>query len=106
MAACLFWPAGTTSATTLTANPGESLLSKINAMQPGDTLLLNPGLYTGSGITMLYITNKVGTPDAWFTIKAAQPGTVTIWGCANKNICEMRNSGILALRGPGAGRPR
>ncbi len=92
MGLCMSWAAGTASATTFTANPGEYLLTKINAMQPGDTLLLNPGIYFRSSITMLYIKDKVGRPDAWFTIKAEEPGTVIIWGNPGKNICELRNS--------------
>ena len=79
-------------AITLYANPGDDLRSKINGMNAGDTLILNPGTYTYANATMMLMTNKVGTPSAWFTIKALQPNTVVIKGNSGRNICEMRNS--------------
>ncbi len=79
-------------AATIYANPGDSINSKINSMGPGDTLILNPGTYNTAGVTMMLITNKVGRPDAWYTIKAVQPGTVVIKGNSGRNTCEMRNS--------------
>ena len=41
---------------------------------------------------MMLITSKVGTPSAWFTVKALLPNTVKIQGNSGRNICEMRNS--------------
>ena len=92
-------------ATTLFANPGDSINSKINTMVAGDTLILNPGTYNVAGVTMILITNKVGNANAWFTIKAAQPNTVVIKGNSGRNTCEMRNRRILAFREPRARRP-
>ena len=78
---------------TIYANPGDDLRAKIrNNMSAGDTLILNPGTYTYSGATMLIMDAKVGNANAWFTIKALQPGTVIIKGNSGRNICEMTKS--------------
>jgi hypothetical protein len=76
---------------TIYANPGDSINSKISTMSPGDTLILNPGTYNPSG-TVIRITSKSGTPTAWYTIKAMEPGTVKIQGNSGTNMCELRNS--------------
>jgi len=78
--------------TTIYANPGDDLRSKISGMSAGDTLILNPGIYTYPNATMMLITNKVGSANAWFTIKPLTPGTVIIKGNSGRNICEIRNS--------------
>ncbi len=80
------------AATTIYANPGDDLRSKISGMYAGDTLILNPGTYTYAGATMMLMTNKVGDASHWFTIKALQPNTVVIKGNSGRNVCEMRNS--------------
>jgi hypothetical protein len=79
-------------AATTYANPGDDIRAKISPMNPGDTLILNPGTYTYAGATMMLMTNKVGDASHWFTIKALQPNTVVIKGNSGRNVCEMRNS--------------
>src|SRR5712692_7759694 len=58
------------------ASPGDDLTQKVSALQPGDTLLLNDGVY----YSPLYIENKVGTATAPITIKAVNDGKAIIDG--------------------------
>ena len=58
------------------ASPGDDLMQKVSALQPGDTLLLNDGVY----YSPLYIENKAGTATAPITIKAANDGKAIIDG--------------------------
>src|SRR5438552_191173 len=51
---------------TIYASPGDNLTTKVSALQPGDTLLLNDGVYYAP----LNVVNKVGTATAPITIKA------------------------------------
>ncbi len=83
---------------TINITPAQSIRSAVLNMQPGDTLVLAPGDYYDS-LTVLYITNKNGSPDAWYTIRAAEPGTARIFGNSDKNLCEIRNSSYWRFEG-------
>src|SRR5215469_3518521 len=58
------------------ASPGDNLQQQVSALQPGDTLLLNDGVYYSS----LFIENKAGTATAPITIKAVNDGKAIIDG--------------------------
>jgi hypothetical protein len=62
--------------TTYYASPGDNLQQKINTLQPGDTLLLNDGIY----YSPLWVENKSGTAMAQITIKAVNDGKAIIDG--------------------------
>ncbi len=58
------------------ALPGDNLMRKVSALRPGDTLLLNDGVY----YSPLFIENKQGTATAPITIKAAHDGKAILDG--------------------------
>jgi hypothetical protein len=78
-------PAG---ATTYTLNPGQDITSTINLMVPGDTLILNPGTH----VKTIRITNKNGSPSAWFTLRGSDAGTARVLATGYNNMVEIRNS--------------
>src|SRR5579884_237796 len=67
--------------TTYYANPGDDLEAMANALQPGDTLILNDGTYyvtpTLNGLHMIDVHGTVASP---ITIKAAHDGAAIIDG--------------------------
>src|SRR6266487_4064517 len=69
-------PAARAAGSTYYANPGDSLASKVNSLQPGDTLLLNDGVY----YSPLTISGKQGTATAPITIKAVNDGKAIVDG--------------------------
>ena len=81
-------------ATTYYANPGDSITTLINGMNPGDTLILNPGDYYSPVI----ITSKNGSPAAWFTIRGPDIGTARlIANSGTADMIEIRQSSYLRL---------
>ena len=75
-------------AATLYANPGDNLNSHISLMQPGDTLILNPGDYHST----LRITEKNGDPDHWFTVRGSNAGFARIVSTGYVNMIEFKRS--------------
>lgn len=54
-------------AANLSASPGDNLQTKINSLNAGDTLTLNPGTYNVSRLSII----KQGTATGWITIQGA-----------------------------------
>jgi len=72
------------------ANPGDDLRDWTAMMNPGDTLILNPGEYH----SLIRMVEKNGDPDNWFTIRGPDEGTATVvfpegWVT---NLIEFKNS--------------
>ncbi len=93
--AILIGLAGATQAiaTTIYANPGDNITTNINTMNPGDTLILNPGTYSST----IRMTNKNGDADHWFTIHGSDAGHVKVLATGNNNMIETRNSSFWRL---------
>ena len=78
----------TADAATLYASPGDNLNSKISLMQPGDTLILNPGDY----LSTLRVTGRNGDPDHWFTVRGSDAGFARICSTGYVNMIEFKRS--------------
>jgi len=88
-AACLLAAASAPAlAATIYANPGDNLSTKISMMNPGDTLILNPGDYYST----VRITNKNGDPDNWFTMRGPDTGVARIMATGYNNMFEVKRS--------------
>jgi len=90
---CAALAAGPAIAGTIYANPGDNITTKINTMNPGDTLILNPGTYSST----IRMTNKNGDADHWFTIHGSDAGHVKVLATGNNNMIETRNSSFWRL---------
>lgn len=73
----LCFGATATFAATITVNPGDSIQTAINAASPGDTILVNPGTYTGS----------LDTNDKALTLRSSGGPNVTIINGNNAGPC-------------------
>jgi len=78
---------------TIYANPGDNLTTKIDTMNPGDTLILNPGDYSST----VRITEKNGDPDNWFTMRGPDSGTARIVATGFNNMIEFKRSSYWRL---------
>jgi len=68
------------------ANPGDNLVAKCSVLLPGDTLILNDGVYqTTAGNHGLRFSNLHGTYLQPITIKAANDGMAILDGMAGAN---------------------
>lgn len=78
-----------------TATPAD-YRKKLASLSPGDTLRLEPGIYT----TGLPLTDCNGTPDAWITIEGPPPaeGVAEIRQQAVANCVELRRCSHVALK--------
>jgi parallel beta-helix repeat protein len=65
-------PDGSDGASGSAAHPWKTLQHAVDAIEIGGTVLVLPGTYAGMRI------DRSGQPDAWITIAAETPGTVTI----------------------------
>jgi hypothetical protein len=83
-------------ARTIQANPGN-VKTLLTTLQPGDTLVLAPGIYPH-----LDLYNLNGTPNAWITVTGAESpegtGAAVISFNACCNTVEIKNSSYLALK--------
>ncbi len=82
--------AGRMRAETHYANPGDDLRDWTAMMNPGDTLILNPGEYH----SLIRMVEKNGDPDNWFTIRGPDEGMARVvfpegWVT---NLIEFKNS--------------
>ena len=78
---------------TIYANPGDNLTTRIGAMNPGDTLILNPGDYYST----VRITDKNGDPDHWFTMRGPDSGIARIVATGFYNMIEFKRSSYWRL---------
>lgn len=76
----------------LTATPAN-LRQQIAALQPGDTLMLQPGKYPGG----IWLKGLHGRPDAPITIRGQGPQTVLL-GTAGTNTVDLSDCQWLVLR--------
>lgn len=82
----------------VTVSPGDNLSQKISNLSPGDTLILNDGVYTGQ----LAADNIHGTATAPITIQAANDGKAIIDGGGNTNyqaVLEVKDSSYVNVKG-------
>lgn len=81
---------------TVTVNPGADLDAEAAALNPGDTLVLSAGTYSGGDFD---ISGKNGGASQWFTIKGADGETVVLdGGGAAVNIVNLYNSSYVKLQ--------
>lgn len=79
----------TTCAQILNVGPNQTypnIRQAANDAQPGDTILIHPGTYSGG----LHIENLQGNPDAWITIKPVQGYRPVFDGGTNLQFSDAR----------------
>lgn len=72
----------------LVAKPGDALAPLLDAMKPGDTLILTQGTYQAG---KNWIRNKRGSKDAWFTVKGQDGAKVIIQNNYKENTFSLHN---------------
>ena len=91
---CLFCRAALCA--TVYANPGDTLRPIIAGLSPGDTLILNPGLYSQTdGVKVI---NVNGTATLPITIEGATGGVAIIEAAYNVNAFEFTTSSYIILK--------
>ena len=85
---------GAASATVYTATNSAELVSMAASLQPGDTLLLAPGVYD---VSSLYLNGLHGNATNWITIRGMGPGRPVIRGTALQNVINIDGSDYLRL---------
>ena len=82
---------------TIYASPGDNLSAKANSLSPGDTLLLQDGLYSNSE---LHVNGIHGTATAPITIRAEHDGKAIIDGAGSAPyVVEVKNSSYIVVDG-------
>src|SRR5260370_18387150 len=82
---------------TIYASPGDNLSAKANSLSPGDTLLLQDGLYSNSE---LHVNGIHGTATAPITIRAEHDGKAIIDGAGSASyVIEVKNSSYVIVDG-------
>lgn len=76
-----------------TGHPYTGLAAAANDADPGDTILIHAGTYSGG----LFMSNLQGTPGAWITIRNAPGETVVFEG--GGNAIQFTDPAWLHLRG-------
>jgi hypothetical protein len=97
MAAVAIAAAPPASAAVIQIEPGDNLQSAVNALQPGDILLLDDGDYV---LSSRFSIQKTGTAAAPITIRAA-PGAAPVISYVNasQNVINVENSAHVRLIG-------
>ena len=81
---------------TLYANPGDNLRNTIAGMSPGDTLILNPGLYTQTnGVKVISVNGTASQP---ITIMGSADGDAIIEATYSVNAFEFTTSSYIILK--------
>lgn len=78
---------------TITVSTAGQLAAAIPGLSPGDTLLLEPGVYA---MPNLVLQDVVGAPGQWITIRA-KSGRPQLLGTAWKNVLEIRDCAWLRI---------
>jgi hypothetical protein len=92
----LIFVAARTAAATLHVGAGQpylTLSAAVNAVMPGDTILIHAGSYPGG----LYFANLQGNANQWITIRNASDETVIFEG--GNNAIQLTDPAYLHLRG-------
>ena len=77
----------------ITAGP-DDYRAKITSLQPGDTLVLDPGIYKDG----LYVVGIRGTSSEWIVIRSADKDNPAVFeGRLNTNTAEIINSSYVAF---------
>ncbi len=71
---CVSISAAGARAASVSAAPGDDLQAKVDALSPGDELVLASGVHRSRRISV----TKRGKPDLWITIKGSNEGKTTI----------------------------
>lgn len=83
-----------TSAATITVNSGGSITNAINSANPGDTILVQNGTYSG------FTVNSNGNSGAYITVKAVNKWGAKITGSVSDGIgIEFGNSSYIRIEG-------
>ncbi|MGI9609719.1 MAG: NosD domain-containing protein [Acidimicrobiia bacterium] len=72
-------PGGSDAAAGSAENPWRTLQHAVDSVDPGATIVVNPGSYAGMRI------ERSGAPGAWIRLVAAEPGTAAITGPGPNN---------------------
>ncbi len=78
--------------------PNIQAAANANAIQPGDTVYMHAGLFTG----YQFITNLNGSPNHWIVIRAYQPNTISISGTWQFVSCRYLKFEQLTFKGTAA----